>query len=699
MVFAPRLPQLVFGSGLAWSRWVERALAIPRRFAGAAAILALAALTFLPLLSRPDRFPAAGDPQAAVRAVADAVASARWEKAAGEVSYLDADLSGRSRAADPTSFHVHPLYYLLSRIVPAGLALTLTAVALVTILGLGSERLARGIGLDRGAAFLAGTIALFSGGIAVALASPASLGPASAAALTPLLCLTGHSLRRRPSPARAAFLALTIALALTGGSLTATALALALAAAGTAFLPRGWDPPEGESSSPAARSTAVTAALWIAGSVALGAALGAYRGFPLAAGNWEAFIGWSDIVSGPWWGSIKGPLQLPFYLGAITLVCLAGAVARVQTDRRAIPFLAATCAVAFLAPRAYVPFVAIPLALAGGLGAAQLAGLVPIRVPLGAVLAAVLTAEALPYHRTHLSGIGTDEIASSAQWIRFLERSGADDRTAVLGPDRQRFSLALAAGGILRSSAGDAPDLAAMEDLRSFEYLSPCTIVSDLPDPKRRLPLAYVDRTAGKYIYLNPTRLGPVYWTQRVEPLRDDAAEPRGAPRTVPMLRIPLQRGAVALDALRAAADPPGERYGRVKTFRRTANGFECRVDLPGEAVLVVTEPFLPSLSARVDGRPAEIFPANGNQIGLRLTAGRHHVACALRPPGIATGIAISALGAAIASLLLAAPAVALLARRNRRPILRPAGLESERERESKAASGAEAFRASSPLR
>ncbi len=699
MVFLPRLPRQVFGRGLAWWRQREGALSLPRRLAGAAAIVALAALVFLPLLSKPDRFPAAGDPQAAARAIADAVASARWETSGSEVSYLDADLSGRNRGADPASFHVHPLYYLLSRFLPGGLALTLAALCLAAALGLGTERLARAMGLDRGAALLAGTIALLSGGILVGLASPASLGPASAAALTPLLCLAGRALGRRPTPARAALLALAIAVALTGGSLTATALALVLAAAGAAFLPQNVPDPTNEetrdSGAPWIPAPWIPV-LWIVGAVALGGALGAYRALPLAAGNWDAFAGWGDIVSGPWWGSARGALQLPFYLGVITLVCLAGALAGVQTDPRAVPLLCATCGIAFLAPRAYLPFVGIPLALAGGLGAMQIARLVPARVPLAAILAAVLTVEALPYHRARISGIGEDEMASSAQWIRFLARNGADERTAVLGPDQSRFGPSFAAAGILRSAVGDAKDLAAVEDLRSLAYLSPYTIVSDLPDPKRRLPLAYVDRREGKYVYLNPGRLGPVYWTQRVEPLPRESGETIGGATA---LRIPRRDGAVALDASRAAVDPPGEGFGRVKTFRRRSNGFECRVDLPGEAVVVVTEPFLPSLRAWVDGRPVEIFPANGNQIGLRLPAGRHDIACSLRPPGLASGIALSALGAGVASLLLAAPVIALLARRNRRPSLRPAGPASARERERSSASAPEALREASPLR
>src|SRR6266540_4491558 len=154
-----------------------------REIAASAALTALALATLSPLLLRPDRFPAAGHPQIAGSAIADALNRERWERTSGEISYLDPDLGGRNRALDRASFYTHPLYFAFSRVLPAGLSLTLVALLHLLLLGLGTHAVSRRLGYAHGPSLFSGTVAVLAGAAAGDLVSPGGMSAAACAAL------------------------------------------------------------------------------------------------------------------------------------------------------------------------------------------------------------------------------------------------------------------------------------------------------------------------------------------------------------------------------------------------------------------------------------------------------------------------------------------------------------------------------------
>jgi hypothetical protein len=606
-----------------------------RDIAGLAVLFALGLAVFLPLLRAPDRFPVTGDSagsesprgrEAAARAVADALLLEAWERSTGEISYLDPDLTGRNRAADPSVAYTHPLCYTFSRALPPGLSMTLVALIHALLLSGGSYLLARRIGMGPGPAFFAGAASAICGGALSGLVAPDRFSVATAAALVPATALLADSILRRPSLPRTALLSIAVCGMASGGNLTALTVGGLLAAAGAAVL-RAADPP--------AKAAGFRGPAWsrgpslVAGGALLGIILPAYRSFPLAFGGPGAVLSIDGLVSGPWWTGATGGLRLPFFFGSVTLVAIAAAMTGHAREPRVIAAAAGSVLFAALSPPALLPFVGIPIAFAAALGAMRLARILPARLPVAGFLTAGLILEAAPYHGERMAGLSGADVAAAPRWVELLARIDRGERAAVLGEDGSRHGPALALRGVLRvpgPGSGDLSDFDSMEEIRA---LGARTIVSELPDARKRLPLLHVDRAYGKYFYANPGRLGPAWWT--------------------------------------ASDDGESATRGTIRTLSRTANGFRLDVDLPVDARIVIAEPAMKGTDVTIDGVPARVLEAGPSRIVLDAPAGAHQVRAEFQPPGLATGSAVSALALACIPFLLAAPAFAAIAERSRR--------------------------------
>jgi hypothetical protein len=409
----------------------------------------------------------------------------------------------------------------------------------------------------------------------------------------------------------------------------------------------------------APRSSGHGGVLLILLGIFLGLLLAAYRALPLALGDPASFLGIQELAAGPWWLAESGPLRLPFFLGAVTLVAMAAAVAGSRRNPLALSLVLSAILLVVISPRILIPFVGIPLAFACAAGVTRLRAAVPLRVPVGALLASAFLVEAVPHHMERIRGIGAGEVARAPRWIQFLDRVNRGERVMVLGQDQERQAVKFAARGILRSRAGRVEDLNQVDDPAALAFSGARYIASDLPDARKRFPLIHVDRAEGKYIYENPACLGPAYWTQRVE-ARDSHLGP-----ALGSSGLPNRMGAVCLKG--SEPDLPGEAFGVVRSLRRRANGLQLEVSTPGESYLVITEPRLPGLGALVDGKPTPTLQANLSQVALCLPPGRHEVQLDFDPPGLATGSTLSALALGALPFLLAAPLISALARRNRR--------------------------------
>lgn len=105
-------------------------------------------------------------------------------------------------------------------------------------------------------------------------------------------------------------------------------------------------------------------------------------------------------------------------------------------------------------------------------------------------------------------------------------------------------------------------------------------------------------------------------------------------------------RAAVVLEPMPAgAADmsgPLGEASARI--VRETSTRVEIECETPGRAVLVLTDMFYPGWAARVDGRPARIYRANGLFRAVTVDSGHHRVVFRYRPGSLHIGAMLSLL-------------------------------------------------------
>ncbi len=131
-------------------------------------------------------------------------------------------------------------------------------------------------------------------------------------------------------------------------------------------------------------------------------------------------------------------------------------------------------------------------------------------------------------------------------------------------------------------------------------------------------------------------------------PAAESAADAEGA------LAATLRhvRAGDATVVVEAPAAPPAA-PGRVLAIER---GVEwCRVDAEADAqaLLVVNDAFWPGWLATIDGRPAEILPADALVRAVRWPPGRHRLEMSYEPPEITVGWAISASGLLLLLVLM----------------------------------------------
>jgi membrane protein YfhO len=85
-------------------------------------------------------------------------------------------------------------------------------------------------------------------------------------------------------------------------------------------------------------------------------------------------------------------------------------------------------------------------------------------------------------------------------------------------------------------------------------------------------------------------------------------------------------------------------------------NRYHLRVEAPRPGLVYCADSLFPGWSARVNGRPARILPANYAFRAVEVPAGRSEVELAYWPPGLTAGLALSALSLAIAGALALRP-------------------------------------------
>jgi len=109
-------------------------------------------------------------------------------------------------------------------------------------------------------------------------------------------------------------------------------------------------------------------------------------------------------------------------------------------------------------------------------------------------------------------------------------------------------------------------------------------------------------------------------------------------------------RRTVILESLPSDQPPvPTEKpAGRAKVLSRSAGYYEIEAENDAAAYLVLSEAYYPGWRAEVDGRPADVLPANHLIQTIRLPAGKHVVRFQYRSRFLALGFAVAALAALV---------------------------------------------------
>jgi hypothetical protein len=145
---------------------------------------------------------------------------------------------------------------------------------------------------------------------------------------------------------------------------------------------------------------------------------------------------------------------------------------------------------------------------------------------------------------------------------------------------------------------------------------------------------------------------------------------------------LPAGRTVLLEAAPSVAASPnrPGDPEVRVVAFGR--NGCRLRVDAPRPGLVYAADSLLPGWSARVNGRPAAILPANYAFRAVAVPAGRCEVELSYWPPGLTAGLAVTLASA----LALGGVAAGPMIRKSRLPLPAQGGQLAHQERHAQAA-------------
>jgi hypothetical protein len=99
------------------------------------------------------------------------------------------------------------------------------------------------------------------------------------------------------------------------------------------------------------------------------------------------------------------------------------------------------------------------------------------------------------------------------------------------------------------------------------------------------------------------------------------------------------------------AANRPDDPAVAVGAFR--SNGYRLQVNAPRSGLIYCADSLLPGWTARVNGRPATILPANYAFRAVAVQAGRSEIELSYWPPGLTLGLVLTALAVAIAAAAL----------------------------------------------
>jgi membrane protein YfhO len=177
----------------------------------------------------------------------------------------------------------------------------------------------------------------------------------------------------------------------------------------------------------------------------------------------------------------------------------------------------------------------------------------------------------------------------------------------------------------------------------------------------------------------------------------------RGSPHfyfTSDFLVVPGRRALALLGGLPAgrrvllestppvAASPnrPGDPAVTVAAFGR--NGYRLRVDAPRPGLVYAADSLLPGWSARVDGRPAAILPANYAFRAVAVPAGRSEVELSYWPPGLTPGLVVTLASALALAGVVAWPEAQKRLRASRASAAVPAAAGAAAEEPAAAAAG-----------
>ncbi len=110
-----------------------------------------------------------------------------------------------------------------------------------------------------------------------------------------------------------------------------------------------------------------------------------------------------------------------------------------------------------------------------------------------------------------------------------------------------------------------------------------------------------------------------------------------------------------ALANVPADAPPRAAPAGTLKYTRPNSDRFEITVDGPESCWVRVLEAWDPGWRATLDGAPLPIFPAHTMAIAIAAPAGHHELVLEFFTPGVGSGLAVSACGAALLAAMIIA--------------------------------------------
>jgi hypothetical protein len=164
-------------------------------------------------------------------------------------------------------------------------------------------------------------------------------------------------------------------------------------------------------------------------------------------------------------------------------------------------------------------------------------------------------------------------------------------------------------------------------------------LITDRPMPEAPWPVVASGHWEGSpyTIYRNPTVLPRAYVVPRGEPDADDGWS---------VVRFPTidPRRAVLLAADPLGSGGPRQPFTPADYDATDPDRVRIQVETQAPGLLVVTDTWMPGWTASVDGRPAPVLRGDHAHRVVPLDGpGRHQVLLSYRPPGLVTGLLITA--------------------------------------------------------